>query len=377
MYRPIQRRVKFSAGVNLGYNYVVKVMNERFEKAFAVAPQSSPEEFSAPPGQEKERLIEFLADCRTEVEAARACFVASDWESFRAINQALEQILKKYRSWLRPEGDSFASLPDEVLAQVIGGEYISERESQLRALPEGAGIYLPLDESGGGDFWRRREPAPPRRGEAGGLGQIDLVDVVGHGRDVLLPKLLVDRFIALYQETDADDLFAQLDDFLENCPIHSKQIDYLEARLVSTDGGRIVLEVETAGGVNLFVRDRATGVVTMLVPPAVAKKSVSTADFVFCEADGYPPLGWGFVAGKERKITRLELPETADIFLASDGLFNLPRPAGRIFGEEMPEFCSTRRGLPPEDFRAELIQLAAAAKENRKRDDVTLLIWST
>lgn len=310
--------------------------------------------FENPPiAPESSKLEQFIESQREKIEQAHAIFHGEDYREFLELNEILNSLLEDYQKLMSAEGKFLTTLPNEVFERVIGQDYVLQKESDLKLEGQRSGIYLPADEHGGGDYLARAE-------RGGRVGQVELLDFMGHGEKALWPKALILRMIDLGQaagELPPEELFADLDLYVGNLPFRLKSLDLLSVELKQESDGRPELKVEVAGGPRLFIRHQ-DGVVEL---PAF---------------DNYPPLGYKNMAGEERKVNILPVAEGDDVFLSSDGLFDIRINAKghERFSEIFSQFCVERKTLSGEEFKQALINYIKQAKqEDRADDDITVL----
>ena len=268
----------------------------------------------------------------------------------RIFHADTEEEFKKITAGIAELSDEETALP-ELLERIIGQQYIQEKERMLRALEGERGTYIPLEEGGGGDFWIEEASGV-------GVGSTKLLDVIGHGVASLPTKILVMRMIELYKKARPENeahVFAAIDEFLADLP-GTQTADYAEVRL-GVDDGVPYCDIEVAGGIEVLIRDNESG-------------EVMRGSEV-----GYPPLGFGEAQRTKRKLTRTVIPRSADVYIASDGLFDLAMDNDERFGKQFQQFCEERKKMSAEEFRGALMDVIAERRaKGRVRDDITVII---
>ncbi len=245
--------------------------------------------------------------------------------------------------------------------------YIAEREKGLRALPKRDGAYLPKDKAGGGDFWRKD-----------GVGAIQVIDAVGHGYSALPLKALVMRFVELHSKSNRKEmLFEDIDKFLNSLPFESSQIDLLHAEVIEKENNKSYLKLEASGNPRVFIRHNdGSGRVDWGIPPSLIKKyknqSSTVKPFPF---DHYPQLGHGLLENEELSPTEIELAPKADVFIASDGLFEMKTGGDKTFQDQFFDFCEENKNLSSDEFREKILKIVYDQQaKDELEDDVTFLI---
>lgn len=308
----------------------------------------------------------FLEQNQEIVHELRSIFHGGDYESFMRFPEKLNALRERYQN---QSGRSGAPLPVELFEAIVTEDYLNRREAEYQKLSGEGGLYLPLQESGGGDFWFRGDGLADVGGQmvrGTNEAQAMFFDMAGHSRDAAVMKSYMAKLIELYRTAyprgpaaAADPrLMVELDRFIAESPFAFPFAEYANVRIFGVRDGKKQVNIERAGGSPVFVRDRATGVITMV-------------------DEGNPALGTGLLAQFPLESTDLELAG-ADVFLCSDGLFNIRNGDDRntLFSDRFAEFCADRRQASAERFKQELFDYVKRAKdESRVDDDVTIVAF--
>jgi serine phosphatase RsbU (regulator of sigma subunit) len=284
------------------------------------------------------------------LERLRRTFRTESYEEFKTIAEGITRLYEVYRAQWSAGLQDLITPPPIFLEEIIGRAYIKEKEERLRALRGEHGIYAPLEDEGGGDFWEEDR-------KSARVGSVKLLDMMGHGVASCPSKILAMRMIELYRRAHPEEgarLFAALDQFIAALP--STIADYVEVN-IENENGQNVCAIELAGGIQVYIRHPKSGEVTT------------------GGSEGYTVLGTGTLESQPKKIARIPLPDGADIYIFSDGLFDISTGDARTFGDEFQKFCEERKGWSADEFKKALIEVIQKGKETRNvRDDITIVV---
>ncbi len=341
---------------------------------------------------EPSKLESFFADHQEALEEMRAQFLSDDFNTFKTLSAAITKLHNLYNS---ETGDTSGKITKDILHRIIDESYVNDKEDSLKSLDEHNGFYKPSDEAGGGDFWQKRE----HHGSVGEvLADAELMDMMGHGADSMYLKALALRFFEVYRiqpQEDQQTIFADLDAFLFEMP-DLYTLDYIEARIVHDKEG-MMLEVEIAGSGVLFLRDNETGMIYQRLPPGKDYGGEAVRDVLtpLENIDEHTVIGAGVTKDAGPKVNRIPLPPNVDVYILSDGLFELPvdNPENRgssPFEKHFAEFCRELKGATGDEFRKALMKKAEELRtkyteyldskptiEGQKKetvDDITVLV---
>ncbi len=309
--------------------------------------------------EEAEKDDKFIKEYQAQIQKAHTIFLEGTFEAFVGITKVLVELARLRQDKLSPR----------ILRAVIDEGYIKTRETQLASLSEKEGIYIPNGKSGGGDYWLKNA----RGGE---VGEVTLIDAVGHGEAALPLKCLVVRWLELRQQTDppSENPLVDLDLFMEDLPCLS-QIDITRAEIITESKGS-VLNIEAAGNIQFFIRhDDGSGYVDYYGSPIAQKGKTETIVTQSVFDSDYIQLGSGFNKGQSRSIKKILLPEKASACLMTDGLFGKKLPDGTDFGSHFVDFCVKNKDLSSDQFFEKLFAvLKGYGRDEGKDDDVTALV---
>ncbi len=303
---------------------------------------------------------QFIEANQELINQAQRCFGAETFTKFLELKPALLALAEKYKRDLSPR----------LIREIVGDEYTEKKEDELRNLSATEGLYLPLDQVGGGDFWTKSEIS-------GEVGEVEIVDAMGHGATALYHKELITRWLELRRETplSTDNLFVELDNFLNGLPLAS-QLDLMRAEVLTEKGEEPKLKIEMSGNLEFFIRHQdGSGRVEYGVVPETAERYQDKNEILSPLAiERRPVLGYGLLENQPFAVPIVNLPPNADIYLMSDGLFE-SLVDGEFFQDLFPEFCEQHRNLSSEDFQTELFAIAEQqASKGKLEDDITALV---